>query len=180
MKYVSRTERTYLQLLEADIERELAAKRIKSPPVEKYWQPSTPRVPQNKQQSANGLRAVVIPLAAPVKWGGRTTNRFILLGPNRSKGRQEWAAFHRGNPVRQCAYCHRMLTSRDSTVDHYLPLACGGRELAGNYRWACAACNMAKGHHVPKDFASVRRLLSVCLHPDSKYRRRRDLPWFIV
>ena len=44
-----------------------------------------------------------------------------------------------------CYYCHRLLTPKEATMDHVVPLAEGGRSTPGNVVVACKPCNTKKG-----------------------------------
>lgn len=45
-----------------------------------------------------------------------------------------------------CQYCEKKLTLKESTVDHFFPLARGGSDSFHNYRISCNDCNSKKGH----------------------------------
>jgi 5-methylcytosine-specific restriction endonuclease McrA len=65
-----------------------------------------------------------------------------------------------------CGYCgiqpsgkqrNRILTGRDFTIDHILPVSRGGKNTWGNTICACPACNQRKGNRLPNE-ASMKLL----------------------
>ena len=50
-----------------------------------------------------------------------------------------------------CAYCGRLCTAREATVDHVLPVSRGGRSSWGNTVTACYRCNQRKADRTPHE-----------------------------
>lgn len=50
----------------------------------------------------------------------------------------------------ECYYCHRILTPKEATMDHIVPISRGGRSTKGNIVVACKQCNTDK-----KDLVAV-------------------------
>ncbi len=48
-----------------------------------------------------------------------------------------------------CFYCGVHMTRQDATVDHVIPIARGGPDVANNYALACSPCNSDKGDRLP-------------------------------
>lgn len=69
----------------------------------------------------------------------RKRNRDFLF--NRSKGR--------------CEYCGEAVTRASMTIDHYLPIACGGSSRRLNLRCSCSECNERKGSMMPADWLNL-------------------------
>lgn len=44
-----------------------------------------------------------------------------------------------------CYICGKLLTEKQATIDHVIPLSRGGHHRAGNARIACEKCNKEKG-----------------------------------
>lgn len=55
---------------------------------------------------------------------------------------------------RACHYCGTL--AGEVTIDHFRPIALGGRHEVGNLVPACRSCNSAKGAMHPEDFALRR------------------------
>lgn len=55
-----------------------------------------------------------------------------------------------------CLYCFEPIAFKDAHVDHYIPLAQGGRNDPFNLAIACAGCNLSKGPKMPADFYVFR------------------------
>lgn len=47
----------------------------------------------------------------------------------------------------QCVYCGTSVTNSTATVDHVLPISCGGRTHWENLVTACGPCNHSKGNN---------------------------------
>lgn len=54
------------------------------------------------------------------------------------------ALLHRDG--KRCFYCPAKLTLDDATVEHLIPLTCGGTNHIANKALACAPCNIEAGH----------------------------------
>jgi 5-methylcytosine-specific restriction endonuclease McrA len=52
----------------------------------------------------------------------------------------------------ECFYCHKPMTMKQITIDHYMPLAKGGQDVIENYRLAHYACNQLKADLTPEEF----------------------------
>ena len=50
-----------------------------------------------------------------------------------------------------CQYCGEALPSHELTFDHVIPRCRGGRTTWENVVTACACCNLAKGHQLPRE-----------------------------
>jgi len=46
----------------------------------------------------------------------------------------------------RCAICGRRTDFDDGVLDHIIPLAKGGSDIAANLQWACYRCNVLKGN----------------------------------
>ena len=66
-----------------------------------------------------------------------------------------------------CAYCGKLCTSRDATVDHVLPVSRGGRSSWGNTVTSCFRCNQRKADRTPHE-AGMRLLIEPKL-PRTRY-----------
>jgi 5-methylcytosine-specific restriction endonuclease McrA len=51
----------------------------------------------------------------------------------------------------ECQYCAKVLSSKESTVDHVLPRSQGGGTTWENVVCCCAACNRRKGGRTPTE-----------------------------
>ena len=47
-----------------------------------------------------------------------------------------------------CYMCSKVLTYKEATVDHFIPISKGGLNNMNNFRLACEPCNSAKGNTV--------------------------------
>jgi len=54
---------------------------------------------------------------------------------------------------KQCHWCNKRLTEKTLTVDHYVPLALGGKHEVTNFVPACRSCNCKKNAKDPLAFA---------------------------
>ncbi len=54
------------------------------------------------------------------------------------------ALFHRDG--KRCFFCPTKLTLDDATIEHLVPLTCGGTNHIANKALACAPCNSEAGH----------------------------------
>jgi 5-methylcytosine-specific restriction endonuclease McrA len=50
-----------------------------------------------------------------------------------------------------CGYCHKVLPTKDLTVDHIIPSSRGGKNTWGNLITACVPCNRKKGNKTPEE-----------------------------
>jgi 5-methylcytosine-specific restriction endonuclease McrA len=66
-----------------------------------------------------------------------------------------------------CAYCGKLCTAREATVDHVLPVSRGGRSSWGNTVTACFRCNQRKADRTPHE-AGMRLLIEPKL-PRTRY-----------
>jgi 5-methylcytosine-specific restriction protein A len=51
-----------------------------------------------------------------------------------------------------CHYCDRATPPGDLTMDHVVPIACGGKSTKGNVATACKECNNAKKQLLPMEW----------------------------
>jgi len=51
-----------------------------------------------------------------------------------------------------CPYCFRELSETGFHIDHYMPLALGGKNVDDNVQLTCPTCNMRKGKKHPMVF----------------------------
>lgn len=49
----------------------------------------------------------------------------------------------------KCHYCRRPFAMDDLTIDHRIPISCGGTNVKGNLVLACEPCNKEKGAKLP-------------------------------
>lgn len=69
------------------------------------------------------------------------------------------------NNGKRCAICGKKIKDlNDLTIDHIVPLAEGGKNVAENFQLAHRACNEAKGSLMPDEYEKALR-----------YNRRRIL-----
>ena len=66
-----------------------------------------------------------------------------------------------------CAYCRKLLTMREATIDHVLPVSRGGRSSWGNTVTACFRCNQRKADRTPHE-AGMKLLVQPKL-PRTRY-----------
>lgn len=52
----------------------------------------------------------------------------------------------------KCSYCGKSLSLEESTLDHKVPLARGGKDEQENLAIACDPCNQIKGHLTDEEF----------------------------
>lgn len=57
-----------------------------------------------------------------------------------------------------CQYCDRVLTGREITLDHIIPLIRGGPHTADNLCVACRPCNFSKGTKTADEFLALIRM----------------------
>jgi len=77
----------------------------------------------------------------------------------------------------RCFYCRQPLLPGEWTLDHVVPIARGGSDLASNLVACCTRCNWAKGHSPAPDFLRSLRLKKV-LTPSQLRSRLRHLRTF--
>ena len=53
----------------------------------------------------------------------------------------------------RCYYCEKLFLPGDLCMDHVVPLIRGGKSIKGNVVPACKACNNAKKHMLPVEWA---------------------------
>lgn len=66
-----------------------------------------------------------------------------------------------------CAYCGKVCSPREATVDHVLPISRGGRSSWGNTVTACFRCNQRKADRTPHE-AGMKLLIEPKL-PRTRY-----------
>lgn len=59
-----------------------------------------------------------------------------------------WHPKHTGR--RPCRYCGDMITRKEATVDHIIPLSKGGSNDKANLVICCLRCNKKKGDVMPQ------------------------------
>lgn len=77
----------------------------------------------------------------------------------------------------KCALCGRKLLFEDITIDHKIPLACGGADSVENLQICCLEDNQFKGSIMPDDF--MERITRIFLYQMDKKEGKRLL-WKIV
>jgi len=55
----------------------------------------------------------------------------------------------------RCYFCHKPMTLKKMTLDHYYPKSLRGPSVAYNYVCACKSCNKYKKATIPKDYQAV-------------------------
>lgn len=76
-----------------------------------------------------------------------------------------------------CQLCGKKLTINEMTLDHIVPLACGGIDNVSNIQIACEQCNWIKADSLPEDFAD--RISSIFMYQMEK-KRKDNLMWKIA
>jgi hypothetical protein len=74
---------------------------------------------------------------------------------------QKWAATLARIYGDVCAYCEDPLTDDTRTLDHYIPVSLGGRNVLGNLRLCCRQCN-ARKKNIPGPIWDLMRYGKVC------------------
>ena len=77
----------------------------------------------------------------------------------------------------RCALCGRKLLFEDITIDHKIPLACGGADSVENLQICCLGDNQFKGSIMPDDF--MERITRIFLYQMDQKEGKRLL-WKIV
>lgn len=77
----------------------------------------------------------------------------------------------------KCALCGRKLLFEDITIDHKIPLACGGADSVENLQICCLEDNQFKGSIMPDDF--MERITRIFLYQMDQKEGKRLL-WKIV
>ena len=77
----------------------------------------------------------------------------------------------------KCALCGRKLLFEDITIDHKIPLTCGGADSVENLQICCLEDNQFKGSIMPDDF--MERITRIFLYQMDKKEGKRLL-WKIV
>lgn len=77
----------------------------------------------------------------------------------------------------KCALCGRKLLFEDITIDHKIPLACGGADSVENLQICCLEDNQFKGSILPDDF--MERITKIFLYQMDQKEGKRLL-WKIV
>jgi 5-methylcytosine-specific restriction endonuclease McrA len=54
-----------------------------------------------------------------------------------------------------CYYCGDLLTTKNRTIDHYIPRSKGGPSSVDNYVTCCFECNNQKGDLLPQEFEEI-------------------------
>lgn len=72
----------------------------------------------------------------------------------RARVLRQSAWWKRRRAVGRCGYCGRVTPPRELTMDHRVPLVRGGRSTKSNVVPACKACNNAKKHLLPTEWAA--------------------------
>lgn len=67
----------------------------------------------------------------------------------------------------RCAYCGKVCSAREATIDHVLPISRGGRSSWGNTVTACRDCNQRKADRTPHE-AGMKLLIEPKL-PRTRY-----------
>lgn len=75
-----------------------------------------------------------------------------------------------------CQLCGKKLTIKDMTLDHIVPLACGGIDDINNIQIACEQCNWLKADSLPDDFAN--RVTNIFMYQMDK-KRKGNFMWEI-
>jgi hypothetical protein len=57
------------------------------------------------------------------------------------------------SPTSRCYWCNKPLTAENATTDHFIPLACGGKNDWKNYVLACAPCNNHRPAALPAEMS---------------------------
>ena len=50
-----------------------------------------------------------------------------------------------------CHYCGKVFPLEKLTMDHVVPLTCGGKSTKGNLVVSCKNCNNRKSYHIPAE-----------------------------
>lgn len=53
---------------------------------------------------------------------------------------------------RRCYYCQTPLTLKEATLDHIVPISCGGKTQKGNIAISCKSCNTEKKARTPVEW----------------------------
>lgn len=77
----------------------------------------------------------------------------------------------------KCALCGGKLLFEDITIDHKIPLACGGADSVENLQICCLEDNQFKGSIMPDDF--MERMTRIFLYQMDQKEGKRLL-WKIV
>jgi 5-methylcytosine-specific restriction endonuclease McrA len=56
-----------------------------------------------------------------------------------------------------CHLCHRPITLKDLTFDHWVPVSKGGADTLDNYRLAHDHCNQMKANLTPAEFLGFQK-----------------------
>jgi 5-methylcytosine-specific restriction endonuclease McrA len=59
----------------------------------------------------------------------------------------------------QCPYCYTVITPRNFSMDHRVPLSRGGLHDIANVTICCKACNTAKGQLTDQEYAKLLHFL---------------------
>jgi len=58
----------------------------------------------------------------------------------------------------RCVYCGHGIPKVQLTVDHFMPVECGGKDEPSNYLSACRQCNKDKGNQDPQEYCNEHNL----------------------
>lgn len=87
---------------------------------------------------------------------------------------REWLDMQRNDGMRTrpwaCFYCDERLTVKRISIDHFHPLAFGGRTKLGNLGVCCLRCNQRKGNLGYMEYVELRSMVR-----DWDHRMRADL-----
>lgn len=77
----------------------------------------------------------------------------------------------------RCALCGRKLTLEEATLDHIVPLFCGGADSVENLQICCEEDNLFKGSILPEDF--FERITKIFMYQMEK-KNGKTLKWKLI